>query len=119
MTTRDPGLQPERTVLAWQRTALSLAVAATVVARLTTGVLGPLVLVVLALCLAHSARLFVTSRRSYGTRMDDAAGGGPRPPATVGVHAVLLCGQVLLLGVVEILALAVGGGAPALGPPGP
>jgi len=113
MTARDPGLQPERTVLAWQRTALSLAVAAAVVARLTAGVLGPLVLVVLALCLAHSARLFVTSRRSYGVR----TGGGvnpARPPSAVGIHAALLCGQVVLLGFVEVLALAVGGGVPSL-----
>lgn len=36
----DPGLQPERTRLAWQRTAISIAVGALVYARIEAGVLG-------------------------------------------------------------------------------
>lgn len=36
----DPGLQPERTRLAWQRTAISLSVGALVYARIEADVLG-------------------------------------------------------------------------------
>ncbi|NHB85457.1 DUF202 domain-containing protein [Tessaracoccus sp. HDW20] len=36
----DPGLQPERTRLAWQRTAISIAVGALVYARVESDILG-------------------------------------------------------------------------------
>lgn len=36
----DPGLQPERTAFAWQRTVLAMTVAAVVAARLVAPVLG-------------------------------------------------------------------------------
>jgi uncharacterized membrane protein YidH (DUF202 family) len=109
MSLRDRGLQPERTVLAWQRTALSTVVAAAVVARLTVGVLGPLVFLTVGLCLAHSARLFVASMRNYATRTNSSLG-LTKQPRDVGVDAILLCGEVLLLGLVEIIALVVSAG---------
>ncbi len=58
----DPGLQPERTRLAWQRTAASIAVGALVYARVEADFLGPLSLLVgllgalLGLAIGHRSR---------------------------------------------------------------
>ena len=61
----DPGLQPERTSLAWRRTALSVAVGSLVGLRVLPPHLGVLGYVACALGLVWSLDLALTSARRY------------------------------------------------------
>ena len=100
----DPGLSNERTALAWQRTALSLIVCATILARLTFGELGPVAVVILGLAIVLSMGVFLESRSRYRraarSRMGSQLRGG-RAPIAVSVATFMLCGTevaVLLSG---------------------
>jgi uncharacterized membrane protein YidH (DUF202 family) len=97
---RDPGLQPERTRLAWRRTSLSIAVVALLTARLAigAGTLGALVaamaglgwIAVTAICFRHATDRYV--------RAAAPSAGGPALPmlalATVGYAGL---GAILIL----------------------
>lgn len=61
----DAGLQPERTALAWRRTALALVVAAVVSGRLLTVTFGMGALVPSALGLVAASATLVLSQRRY------------------------------------------------------
>ncbi|WP_328403388.1 DUF202 domain-containing protein [Nocardia sp. NBC_00403] len=85
-----PGLQPERTILAWQRTLLAATVACAGCARAATGrpsaslTAATLVLSAVLVVITIGTRL---RRRRYRRRADD-----PRPiPQTVGA---LLCAGI-------------------------
>ncbi|MER6505021.1 DUF202 domain-containing protein [Streptomyces sp. NPDC001455] len=85
---RDPGLQPERTRLAWRRTTLSCTVVALLAVRqaLHAGA-GPAALVAVALsALAWLAFLLLAHRR-----MVRMATGRPRPLPTRGALAAAAC----------------------------
>lgn len=105
----DPGLQPERTLLAWRRTCLAFGVASLVAMRFAMTELGPLVVVVgvvgaglavLAYALAATGyRQAHTSLRGQGML---SRGGLPMLAGTVAVLAVgLLCGLYLLGGAIS------------------
>ena len=98
-TPRDPGLQPERTTLAWQRSALALAGATIVVGRLTFGTVGAIALIVVALGVAHAAVIFATAQRHYRIR----TGATQAKQWPTGVHAILLSVQVTALALLELL----------------
>ncbi|HEY1134077.1 MAG TPA: DUF202 domain-containing protein [Nocardioides sp.] len=88
---------PERTALAWQRTALSLAVAAIVIGRLSVGTLGPLAVVGAALAALFSAGVLL-ARRVVDRPVERRGGAVP----------LLLTLAVVTLGVVEVVAAVVG-----------
>nr|WP_281070303.1 DUF202 domain-containing protein [Paeniglutamicibacter kerguelensis] len=60
----DPGLQPERTVMSWGRTTMSLCVAALVFLKWYPHY-GTGILVMLALCLLAAGGIYATQRRRY------------------------------------------------------
>ncbi|MFI0776029.1 DUF202 domain-containing protein [Streptomyces sp. NPDC021212] len=97
---RDPGLQPERTRLAWRRTTLACAVAASLAGRQTLHAgLGPAPVLALSLVvLSWLAFVAVAHRRIRHLH-------APRPPllpprtaaAAVGcVMAAAVCGAAML-----------------------
>ena len=101
--TEDVGLPNERTALAWQRTALSLAAAAAIVARLTWSELGPLAGVLLLGALGLSGWVFVESRGRY--RHDAGTKRRPRPRGGRAPFALALA--TALVAATELAALVV------------
>jgi uncharacterized membrane protein YidH (DUF202 family) len=103
----DPGLQPERTLLAWRRTCLAFAVASLFGMRFTLEALGPLALVagVIGAGLAVMAYLLAATgyRRTHHALRDEGAlrrGGLPMLAATAGVLVIgVLCAAYLAVGV--------------------
>lgn len=93
----DAGLQAERTALAWQRTALALAVAALAAGRLLAPTLGLVAVVPAALGLVQAVVAGLAARRRYravhrslSTRGDLAAvAAGAAPIAAVAAGGVV------------------------------
>lgn len=62
----DPGLQPERTTQAWQRTAFALAVCGAIALRWSAEIgLGAAVAALIVLSVAAAAVLFAWQQRHY------------------------------------------------------
>ena len=95
----DPGLQPERTALAWRRTALSLAVGAVVSFRLLPPVLGlwSLAVGVAGLLLATATWILAgrRARRVLGTLLRSS---GPLPDGGLPLFLALVVTSAAILG---------------------
>jgi uncharacterized membrane protein YidH (DUF202 family) len=61
----DPGMQPERTALAWRRTALAMAAGSLVALRIFPASLGLWAIVPAAIAFAISAVVFVAAHARY------------------------------------------------------
>ncbi|QEE61425.1 DUF202 domain-containing protein [Salinibacterium sp. dk2585] len=90
----DDGLQPERTALAWSRTAVSFLVAAAIMLRWTPH-FGAALVAPLALCTAIGVVIVMSQRRRYTRQSLGIV--QARTQASVG-NVVLVSALVTLLG---------------------
>jgi uncharacterized membrane protein YidH (DUF202 family) len=79
----DPGLQPERTALAWRRTTLSLIVGALIALRLLPHTLGSWSLIVGFVGLGVAAYLWRQADRRAHRTLKALHAGDPLPDATL------------------------------------
>ncbi|MGW2091408.1 DUF202 domain-containing protein [Promicromonospora sukumoe] len=87
--TPPPGLQPERTELAWRRTALSVAAVSLVGARLLPALFGSAVWLLPGLAgLALAGYLWLASRRRHARRVPVPARGPGHDSPGAGLLAV-------------------------------
>lgn len=104
----DPGLQPERTALAWQRTALAFFVLGLAVPGFAWQVLEAWAILPSAVVLSAAAVLFLAARHRY-RRPGTGPGTGPgrldgRLPLLATLTALLIAAvaMVAVLGVPEL-----------------
>lgn len=105
----DPGLQPERTELAWRRTMLSLAVGSLVAMRLLPAVFGHAIWIIPGvLGLVAAGVLALGARRRYRTGNSLLLADGHRPKMPGAGLLLALASTATLIGITGvIIAIAV------------
>lgn len=98
----DPGLQPERTVLSWGRTLLSLCGAAALHLRWFP-THGTFVLTLLAVALCLAAGIYTTQRMRYRRSVSGIATEEISPDAASVLLTAVACELLGFLGIVAIL----------------
>lgn len=108
MTAFDPGLQPERTALAWRRTALSLTLGSLVALRVLPAVTGVVAWVFVGVAgLAVTAALWVAAGRRSARTIEILLQEGDRAALPGALLLAALAGLVLLAGgAASVLVLA-------------
>ena len=100
----DPGLQPERTALAWRRTALTLAVGAVVSFRLLPPVLGLWSIGVgVAGLLMSAATWTLAGRRARRVQKALLSSSGPLPGGGLPLFLALIASGSAALGLIYIV----------------
>ncbi|MDI3331349.1 MAG: DUF202 domain-containing protein [Micrococcus sp.] len=98
---QDPGLQPERTVMSWDRSLLALVVAAAMFLR-WYGTVGPLALAPAVLCAGAALVIHWTQRHRYGTQAAGIAQERVRADAWAVLWLVALVMALAALGITAI-----------------
>jgi len=98
----DPGLQPERTALAWRRTALALAAGSVVIMRILPSVIGGVALVLGFAGLVLALVVLIGSHRRY-RRQHRALTSTEPVVLRSGLPMVALTAAALLVGVLCLL----------------
>jgi len=105
----DPGLQPERTLLAWRRTALALGVVSAVAARFTLEQLGLFAVLGGATGVALSAVGYLGARKRY-RRMHSSLSSNEPVLAGSSWPLFALAASVIFLGVAAMVYVLLAGG---------
>jgi uncharacterized membrane protein YidH (DUF202 family) len=92
----DPGLQPERTLLAWRRTCLALAVASAVVVRFAGEAIGVVAAVLGVGGVAAAAAGYIRASARYRRAHEGLTGAGELPIDGLALAFVTL--TLLLIG---------------------
>ncbi|AGG65585.1 DUF202 domain-containing protein [Corynebacterium callunae] len=95
----DPGLQPERTILAWNRTTVSMAVCSAILLRWLS-FYGPIVFIPVAILVLLAVFILVTQRLRYRRQAQGVA--HEEMPANI-IGVVSLTSTMLLLGICGIV----------------
>ena len=101
----DPGLQPERTLLAWRRTCLALAVASAVVVRFAGETIGVAAAVLGILGVAAAAGGYLRAAARYRRAHEGLTGTGELP----------IDGMALGLVTITLLLISAGAAAYVIG----
>jgi hypothetical protein len=102
----DPGLQPERTALAWRRTALSLTIGALIALRILPPVLGVWSIAAGLAGVAGSALIWIlATRRSRRTHHALISSTGPLPDGRLLVLVSALVAGGAILGLLYVILL--------------
>ncbi|WP_061962730.1 YidH family protein [Demequina aurantiaca] len=99
----DEGLQPERTLLAWRRTALSFGLACAASIKVLAGNGGVVVLALGVIGMALAVATYVTSARRYRRAHAELVATGTLQPS--GPPAAVLTLSVLALGIACVIYL--------------
>lgn len=104
----DPGLQPERTELAWRRTTLAIAVGSLVAMRLLPEVLGHVLWIIPGVAgLIVSGWIWLRARRRYARVSASAIAHGDRAIAPDGRLPLVLAGFATVVGALGLMIIAV------------